>query len=131
MSEPTTRIQQREKKTMSQPDTLQTVVIRRSEEENTCAVIVCHKTRQIQTAHDLKQALTRAVTAWAKTDEGRDVVESNNGDFNVGDVALYEESLQPFLLEAGISGFQIECFCDAFPDPSWDYDDLLVLEDSE
>ena len=79
----------------------------------------------------LKKALERAVTAWAKTDEGRDVVESNNDDFNVGDVALYEDELQPFLAKAGIVGFQIECFCDAFPDPTWDYDDLLVSEDGE
>ncbi len=114
---------------MSQPiSTLQAVVIRSSEEEHTCAVIVCDKTNQIQTAHDLKEALTRAVTAWAKTDEGRDVVESNNGDFNIGDVASYEEELRPFLAEAGVVGFQIECFCDVFPDLDWDYDDPLVSE---
>jgi hypothetical protein len=112
---------------MSHPrNILQTVVFRRSADENTCAVIRCRKTEEIQTAYDLKQALKRAVTAWAKTAQGEAAVESNNGDFNLGDVALHNEDLQPFLAEARVPGFEIECFVDVFPDFGWNYDDRLV-----
>jgi hypothetical protein len=53
--------------------------------------IVEFTTSQKQSQRSLIRSLTEIITYWTKeTDEGKKVLANNNGDFNIGDYALYE-----------------------------------------
>lgn len=109
-------------------DHLQTVVLRSPnyKDERTGAILTCRKTKIVQTARDLKTALVEAVTAFCRTDKGKDILKSQGGDFNLGDVAMWGQDLFPFWVEAGVNELQIHVFSDTEPDPSWEYDDKLT-----
>ena len=61
------------------------VVIRRSSDEDTVAIVSCDVSESVKSAGDLWKALKRAVVAWGRaSDAGRAVLQACP-DFNVGD----------------------------------------------
>ena len=65
-----------------------TVVIRRSNEENTVAILKCNRTKGIPDASAFRDALGKAVSDWVdRTTDGRESYAENGNDFNLGDLA--------------------------------------------
>lgn len=110
---------------------IQTVVIRRGNEENTVAVLTCKRTKAIPNASALRDALVKAVSDWVdRTTDGREAYEENGKDFNVGDLAQWDDdpTLLKFMKLHGITGFTLQIFSDPEPAYGWDYDDNLVAD---
>ena len=107
---------------------LQTVVIRQSNDENTVAILTCEG---IPDAAAFRDALKKAVSDWVdRTTDGREAYEENGNDFNLGDLAQWDDdpTLRKFMKLHGVTGFSIQVFCDTEPAPGWEYDDNLVDE---
>ena len=84
-------------------------------------------------AHELFAALSQAVTQWCRrTKQGRSVLDSNNGDFNVGDLQEWAEEadLLRFLRSSGIHRLKIDAYCDDSRH-AWEFDDNLYDEQQE
>lgn len=64
--------------------TQQTIVRRLSSSETTFAVVTWSG---VIGPDNLFAAFKKAVAAWAETPEGRDEIDDNGGDFNIGDLA--------------------------------------------
>lgn len=111
-------------------EVLKLIVPRVGYDEQTFAVLHCYLMDKVTCASDLRRALIAAVRRWTQTtDEGRQALEGNNGDFNLGDVALYDEALLPFIEEEGVQGFSIDVFSSDTPISGWEYDDNLADDD--
>jgi hypothetical protein len=111
---------------------LETVVIRRSNEENTVAILTCNRTKVISDASAFRDALRNAVSDWVdRTTDGRESYAENGNDFNLGDLAQWDDdpTLRKFMKLHGITGIAMQVFCDTEPAPGWDYDDNLVDEE--
>lgn len=96
--------------------------------ENTVAFVTLKLEGAIQDPATGKAKLVAACTQWArKTNEGRHAweLEANEG-FNVGDLALYQDSkeLAPFLAEQGVMSLEVTTMEGAELD--WEFDDHLV-----
>lgn len=105
---------------------LQVVVFRDSDDECTCAVLRCRRTRKVCDGDTLREALTRALTKWfAETEEGREALEDSSDDFNVGDLSVHypDETLLPYLTAAGVFDLEVETYVGDATD--WSYDQLL------
>ena len=112
-------------------DQIQTVVIRRGNEENTVAVLTCKQTKAIPNAERFRDALVKAVSDWVdRTTDGREAYQENGNDFNIGDLAQWDDdsALRKFMRIHGIIGFRLQIFCDTEPVSGWDYDDSLVAD---
>ena len=99
---------------------IETVVFRRSTDENTVAILTCNRTSDIADAAALREALKKAVSDWVdRTSDGRDAYAENGNDFNVGDLAQWDDdpTLLKFMALHGITGFTIQVFCDTEPAP--------------
>ena len=111
---------------------IETVVFRRSTDENTVAILKCDRTSDIADAAAFREALKKAVSDWVdRTTDGRKSYAENGNDFNLGDFAQWDDdpTLLEFMRLHGITGFTIQVFCDTEPAPGWDYDDSLVAEE--
>ena len=77
-------------------DRVQAVVIRRSDEENTVAILSCDKTGDITSPEELQTAVEKAVTAWVdRTTDGRAAYAENGSDFNLG-IWTNGQMIQPY-----------------------------------
>ena len=93
------------------------------------AILTCNQTSDIDEAATLRDALKKAVSDWVdRTTDGREAYAANGNDFNLGDLAQWDDdpTLLKFMELHGITGFNIQFFCDTEPAPGWDYDDNLV-----
>ncbi len=108
---------------------IETVVFRQSKDESTVAILICNRTSDIADAAAFREALRKPVSDWVdRTTDGRDAYAENGNDFNLGDLAQWDDDLPllKFMQLHGITGFTIQVFCDTAPAPGWDYDDSLV-----
>jgi hypothetical protein len=115
-----------------EPPQVEAVVIRRSHDENTCAVLKCDRTDRIPNAAAFRDALKKAVSDWAdRTTDGHEAYAENDNDFNLGDLARRDgdPTLLKFMQLHGIIGFTIQVFCDNTPAHGWTFDDNLVDEE--
>ena len=116
--------------------TINAVIIRRSNEENTVAIVQADvdddfADEQTNEAHALFGAIQHAVTDWGRqTDQCQSVLRGNGFDFNAGDLGEWcdDESLARFLRQQGICKLRVACHCDT-SGHCWDYDDRLFDED--
>ena len=103
------------------------VIVRRSNEENTVAIVDADcDPDSIQTPDDLFGAISNAIAEWYhEDDEAGTIIDDNDGDFNVGDLAneLPDESLEKRLAAWGVTNLVIECHVGE--STAWDYDDSL------
>lgn len=99
------------------------IVVSRDSEPGTAVIFKCSAVAGSVVDHVLP-AVKQAVTKWIKQTDtgGRAWVEASE-DFNIGDLAMYLMSLQPFFAEHGMYNASIESV-DCVP--CWNYDTLLA-----
>ena len=111
------------------------VIPRKSRDEVTVAVVRVQFTAKacadgFTAVSSVKEKIIEAVTHWVKiTDYGKAAWESNNHDFNIGD--LCNEKLKPFndyLKRYGILILEIETHSMDASGNIWSFDDVLVKE---
>ena len=111
----------------------ETVVFRRSNDENTVAILTCNRTSNLADAAAFRVALKKAVRDWVdRTTDGRDAYAENGNDFNLGDLAQWDDdsTLLKFMQLHGVTGFTDQGpLRYQEPAPGWDYDDNLVDEE--
>lgn len=103
-----------------------TKVIRRdSHEENTVAVLRWKGSSPSMLLHDLRAA----IKDWAETEEGKEALDGEEPDFNIGDFAncgYGDGELAACLAKHNIYELDIDVSSDDYVDPVWNYDTLLV-----
>jgi hypothetical protein len=111
-------------------ETLPAVIIRRSNDENTVAIIEARRTGQVASPADLGRQIRSAVSEWINTtSRGKAALANSGNDFNVGDLAEWhrDESLLAILSKHGVQIIELDAVQAEFA--GWDYDDHLFDED--
>lgn len=104
---------------------------RRENGKITTIAIVEVQTGPTLYAYEVFKRLKLAVTDWVnENQEGQRAYHESVDDFNIGDLANWENSIQgsllPFLQRHGILDVRFKALAD--PEASFDYDTLLVDE---
>jgi hypothetical protein len=84
-------------------------------------------TKCLESVEDIKTAVMSALTRWvSETEDGRREWDSNCEDFNLGDLAQYQDdpTVAAYLRDVGIEKLSIDS--QTIPVNNWDFDDCLV-----
>lgn len=112
---------------------VQCIVFRDSTDETTFAIVSCRRHPSLTSGNALRNAITRAVTEWVVTGEGRPMWDYSSGDFNIGDLSTCDYAggtLGKLLEKHGVVELDIEVFSREGAEKNWSYDTVLC-EDEE
>ncbi len=108
-------------------------VVRR-DNEATCAVVTAQVLPELKMVPVFLSHLQQAVTWWSRfTPTGYDAWRDSGEDFNVGDLAVYQEdpALVEKLAECGIHDLAVSVYIDTSEGDCWTFDTVLCDDERE